>query len=183
VQRAIVRTSDAWLYGLDQEYPEYDAYQRGPRRIARAVGRTVLAAGSAAVMTIRLRSVLANRWAQRSNSDKRPATPRHGPAGVVPRPGAGGRTGRTHRVELRDVDLASRHDLPTSLGLPTSRGLPTSLGSDASDPPGSVLARPPIPAEREPAASPASDGVVTNAATPDPRHTSAIPSTSAPGAA
>lgn len=152
VQRAIVRRSDAWLYGLDQEYPEYDAYQRGPRRIARALGRTALAAGSVAVMTIRLRSMLANRWAQRSNSDKRSATPRHGSASVVPRPGAGGRTGRTHRVELRDVGPAS-------------------------------VARPPIPAEREPAASPASDGVATFAATPDTRHTSAIPSTSAPGAA
>ena len=46
VRRTIVRRSDAWLYGLDQEYPEYDAYRRRPRRIARAVDFTVMAAES-----------------------------------------------------------------------------------------------------------------------------------------
>ena len=171
VRRAVVRRSDAWLYGLDQQYPEYDAYHRRPRRIARAVGVTVVAAESVAVATVGLCGVLANRWAQRPNSDRRSVTTHRGPAGAVHRPGARGRTGRAHRVRRRDVDPASRTDLPGS------------SGSDVSDPPVSVVARPPIPAESTVAALPGPDGDAANATTPDTRHTSAIPSTFAPGAA
>lgn len=167
MRRAVVRGLDARLYGLDQEYPEYDAYQRRPRRIARAIGRTVLA-GSVATVTTGLRGVRANRWA-RPHSDTRSATPRHRATGVVSR--ADGRIGRARRVELRGVDPASGTDLPTS-----SR-------SDVSDPPGSLADPQPIPAESAPAASQASGGIVINATTPDTRHTSAIPSTFAPGAA
>lgn len=171
VQRAVVRRSDAWLYGLDQEYPEYDAYHRRPRRIAGAVGATVVAAESLSAATVGLCGVLANRWAQRPNSDKRSATPHRGPAGAVHRRGTGGRTAGTHRVRLRYVDPASRTDLPGS------------SGSDVSDPPVSVVARPPIQAESAVAALPGPDGDAANATTPDTRHTSAIPSTFAPGAA
>ncbi len=170
-RRAIVRRSDAWLYGLDQEYPEYDAYHGRPRRIARAVGITVVAAERLAGVPAGLCGALASRWAQRPHSDKRSATRRRSSAGTIPRPGTSARTGPAHRVRPRDVDPASRTYLPTS-----SR-------SDVSDPPGSVGDRPRIPAESEPAASPGPDGAATSASTPDTRHTSAIPSTFAPGAA
>ncbi len=167
VRRAIVRRSDAWLYGLDQEYPEYDAYHRRPRRIARAVGVTVVAAESLAAATVRLCDGLANRWAQRPNSDKRSATPRRDPSAGVPRGGSG----RAQHVRRRDFDPPTRRDLPNS-----SR-------SDVSDPPGSAVDRPPGQAEGALAALPGPDGVATDATTPDTRHTSAIPSTFAPGAA
>jgi hypothetical protein len=166
-----VHRSDAWLYGLDQEYPEYDAYRRRPRRIARAVGFTMVAAERVVAATVGLRGALANRWAQRPHSDKRSATSRPGSAGTARRPGTGGRTGPAHRVQLRDVDPASRTHLPSS-----SR-------SDVPDPPGSVVGRPSIPAGSGPAALPGPDGAATSATTPDTRHTSAIPSTFAPGAA
>jgi len=167
VRRAIVRRSDAWLYGLDQEYPEYDAYQRRPRSIARAVGVTVVAAERLGAATVRLRGTLANRWAQRPNSDKRSATPRRDPSAAIRKGGTRG----AHHVRRRDFDPPGRRDLPSS-----SR-------SDVSDPPGSVVARPPGQVERTPAALAPSGGVVTDATTPDTRHTSAIPSTFAPGAA
>ena len=94
VTRAIVRRSDAWLYGLDQEYPEYDAYRRRPRRIARAVGitmrcrrerrgrdgRTVWRAREPVDTTSTIRQTLGRRRALR------PARPRPGTgAGLVRR--------------------------------------------------------------------------------------------------
>jgi hypothetical protein len=111
VRRAVVRRSDVWLYGLDQEYPEYDAYRRRPRRIAWAVGMTARAA---------------------------------------------------KRARTR---------------------LPNSRGSDVSDPPGLVGELPPVDVENAPAVPPAASGVGSRSTTPDTRHTSAIPSTFAPGAA
>jgi hypothetical protein len=59
----------------------------------------------------------------------------------------------------------------------------SSFGSDVPDPPGSLVDCPPIQAEGALAALPGPGGVTTNATTPDTRHTSAIPSTFAPGAA
>jgi hypothetical protein len=147
VKRAVVRRSDAWLYGLDQEYPEYDAYRRRPRRIARVVGLSTLAAKTAAA-TVTLCGALANRWRQRPASDTDSVIPPRGPAGPLP---------RTH--------------------------LPNSRRSDVSDPPGLVGEPPPVHVESASATRPVASGLVTSTTTPDTRHTSAIPSTFAPGAA
>jgi hypothetical protein len=148
VKRAVVRRSDAWLYGLNQEYPEYDAYRRRPRRIARGVGLSTRAAKRVATATATLCGALANRWSHRPASDTDSPIPRRHPADPLP---------RTH--------------------------LPNSRRSDVSDPPGLVGEPPLVHVESTPAYPPAASGVATSTTTPDTRHTSAIPSTFAPGAA
>jgi hypothetical protein len=174
VRRAVVRRSDAWLYGLDQEYPEYDAYHRRPRRLGRKVRKITLTAESVTAVAVSLCGVLANRWAQRPSSDTHRAAPHRPPAAPMPRAHVDGRVhvdGRAHRVQLGDRDPVPRTDSSNS------------PGSDVSDPPGSSPDPARVDTPSPPAAPPGAAYVLSTATITDTRHTSAIPSTFAPGAA
>jgi hypothetical protein len=168
VRRAVVRRWDAWLYGLDQEYPEYDAYRRRPRQLARAVRVTMLAAETVAAVAVTLGGAFANRWAQRPSSDTRPAAAHRSPAAPMPRTHV---DGRVHRVQFGNGDPVPRTDSWNS------------PGSDVSDPPGSNLDPISVDAASPAAAPTGAAHVPSVATTTDTRHTSAIPSTFAPGAA
>jgi|GEM_PF-6241528 len=167
LRRAVVRRWDAWLYGLDQEYPEYDAYHRRPRRLARVVRVTTLAAETVSAV-VTLCGALANRWVQRPSADTPPAAPRRSPAAPMPRAHV---DGRVRRVQNGDGDPAPRTDSSNS------------PGSDVSDPPGSGLDPTSVDTASTAAAPTGAPDVSGGATTTDTRHTSAIPSTFAPGAA
>jgi hypothetical protein len=97
VRRAVIRRSDMWLYGLDQQYPEYDAYsRRRHRQLGRAIGVVTLAARSVAAVTVDVRAAVASRWAQRPTSDRRLGTSYRPAAGAVHRDNSA--TNGQHRV-------------------------------------------------------------------------------------
>src|SRR5262245_21010488 len=55
-RRAVVRRADAWLYGLDERFPEYDAYRRRPRRRTRPTGTMAVVAVGVITATVALAS-------------------------------------------------------------------------------------------------------------------------------
>ena len=51
-RRRLVRRFDDWLYGLNEAYPEYDAYRGRSRRILRSIVATAIVAAALVLVTL-----------------------------------------------------------------------------------------------------------------------------------
>jgi hypothetical protein len=59
VRRGLIRRIDNWLYGLNEAYPEYDAYRGRSRRILRAIVATAVVAAALVFVTLLIAVVTA----------------------------------------------------------------------------------------------------------------------------